>query len=89
MPYRLLFIVLALATVVGFGPRSSAAPRYHSEYMPAPRQDFYCLQGRIWGYPGNCQFSSYSQCATSASGTDAYCGMNPFYAFQQHSPPFR
>ena len=25
-------------------------------------QDRYCLQGRQWGYPGNCQFSSYPQC---------------------------
>ena len=29
----------------------------------------YCLQGRIWGYPGNCQFSSYAQCMATASGT--------------------
>jgi hypothetical protein len=43
----------------------------------------YCLQGRIWGYPGNCQFSSYAQCMASASGTDAYCGINPQYAFAQ------
>jgi hypothetical protein len=41
----------------------------------------YCLQGRIWGYPGNCQFSSYAQCMATASGTDAYCGINPQYAF--------
>jgi hypothetical protein len=41
----------------------------------------YCLQGRIWGYPGNCQFSSYAQCMNTASGTDAYCGINPQYAF--------
>ena len=39
--------------------------------------DSYCLQGRIWGYPGNCQFSSYAQCMATASGTDAYCGINP------------
>jgi Protein of unknown function (DUF3551) len=44
-------------------------------------QDSYCLQGRIWGYPGNCQFSSYAQCMATASGTDAYCGENPHYAF--------
>ena len=44
-------------------------------------QDRYCLQGRIWGYPGNCQFSSYAQCMATASGTDAYCGINPQYAF--------
>ena len=43
--------------------------------------DSYCLQGRIWGYPGNCQFSSYAQCMATASGTDAYCGINPQYAF--------
>ena len=51
---------------------------------PAPAeaiQDRYCLQGRPWGYPGNCQFSSYAQCMATASGTDAYCGINPQYAF--------
>jgi len=41
----------------------------------------YCLQGRQWGYPGNCQFSSYAQCMATASGTDAYCGINPQTAF--------
>ena len=46
-------------------------------------QDQYCLQGRKWGYPGNCQFSSYPQCMATASGTDAYCGLNPMYAFAQ------
>ena len=45
--------------------------------------DRYCLQGRIWGYPGNCQFSSYQQCQATASGTAAYCGVNPRYAFSQ------
>ncbi len=52
----------------------------------APAQaanDRYCLQGRHWGYPGNCQFASYQQCAASASGTSAYCGINPRYAFSQ------
>jgi hypothetical protein len=44
-------------------------------------QDRYCLQGRKWGYPGNCQFSSYAQCMDTASGTGAYCGINPQYAF--------
>ena len=44
-------------------------------------QDQYCLQGRRWGIPGNCQFSSYAQCMATASGTDAYCGINPMYAY--------
>ena len=51
----------------------------------------YCLQGRQWGYPGNCQFSTYRQCMATASGTDAGCetasgtdagcGINSKYAF--------
>ena len=45
--------------------------------------DRYCLQGRIWGYPGNCQFSNYQQGLATASGTDAYCGIIPRFAFSQ------
>ena len=44
-------------------------------------QDRYCLQGWIWGYPGNCQFSTYAQCVATASGTAAGCGINPLHAF--------
>lgn len=54
---------------------------------PAPAtaatQDSYCLQGRRWGYPGNCQFSSYAQCKATASGTTDSCGINPMNAFAQ------
>ena len=51
--------------------------------------DRYCLQGRIWGYPGNCQFASDQQCLATASGTDAYCGINPRYAFRpQRRAPY-
>ena len=46
-------------------------------------EDRYCLQGRIWGYPGNCQFSTYQQCMITASGTDAYCDINPRVAFRE------
>jgi Protein of unknown function (DUF3551) len=53
-------------------------------------QDAYCLQGVIWGYPGNCQFASYAQCMASASGTVAYCGINPRLAFAPPAmPPYR
>jgi hypothetical protein len=50
----------------------------------------YCLQGKQWGYPGNCQFSSYRQCLASASGTDSGCGINPRYAYgrqRRYVPP--
>jgi hypothetical protein len=40
----------------------------------------YCMQGRHWGFPGSCQFSSRRQCMASASGTGASCGINPRYA---------
>jgi hypothetical protein len=49
---------------------------------PASARDFpYCLQGGEWGYPGNCQFDSYQQCMVTASGTRAYCDINPVFAF--------
>lgn len=46
-------------------------------------QDRYCLQGREYGYPGNCAFSTYSQCRASASGTESGCGINPRYGYSQ------
>jgi hypothetical protein len=45
----------------------------------------YCLQGSGWGYPGNCQFSSFRQCQAAASGTNAGCGVNPRYAFARQT----
>jgi hypothetical protein len=47
---------------------------------PASAQDRYCLQGRQWGYPGNCAFATYRQCMATASGTESGCGINPRYA---------
>ena len=41
----------------------------------------FCLQGRSYGYPGNCQFTTYQQCQATASGTLSYCGMNPRFAY--------
>jgi uncharacterized protein DUF3551 len=47
-------------------------------------QDYpYCLQGRDYGYPGNCQFMSYQQCEATASGTFSYCGINPRFAYRR------
>ncbi|WP_409192034.1 DUF3551 domain-containing protein [Bradyrhizobium sp. RDM4] len=84
----LFFCVLALPILVGFESPSVAASRGHS-YIPPARQDLYCLQGRSWGCPGNCQFSTYDQCMATASGTLAYCGMNPTYAFERQGRQLR
>ena len=46
----------------------------------------YCLQGRTWGYPGNCEFSTYEQCKAAASGTDSYCGVDPHHAVARQRP---
>jgi hypothetical protein len=68
--------IAVLATVAVLTVAGSATP------APAEAiQDRYCLQGRQWGYPGNCQFSTYRQCMATASGTGAYCGINPMNAF--------
>jgi hypothetical protein len=68
--HRRLFVTsLALALFCVVGTHSAYAKRY-------------CLQGQHWGYPGDCSFSSYSQCAAAASGTHSHCGINPRYAHQ-------
>ena len=46
----------------------------------AAAADRYCLRGRHAGFPGNCQFATRAQCLAIASGTSAYCGINPRYA---------
>jgi len=72
--------LLAVALVIAGGLASSNATF---------AQDRYCLQGRIWGYPGNCQFASYAQCMATASGTNAYCGINPRYAHARRYRGYR
>lgn len=69
--------ILTLASLAALFAVISPATQAHAA------NDRYCLQGRMWGYPGNCQFASYQQCAATASGTPAYCGVNPRYAYSQ------
>ena len=69
--FATLSATLILATIASLSPAEAAR---------------YCLRGRDWGYPGNCTFATLSQCRASASGTGAYCGVNPRYSFarQRH-----
>ena len=81
---RTLEALTILTMSIALASGQARAQRYDPFYGPraydgAPSS--YCLQGRIWGYPGNCQFSSYAQCMATASGQDAYCGINPQYYF--------
>ena len=82
---RLILIAVSALVVVGFGSSSMAARHGRSGYTrlpPEPPGDLYCLQGRAWGYPGNCQFATYGQCMATAFGTGAACGINPVWAFR-------
>jgi hypothetical protein len=57
---------------------------------PASAHDYpWCLQGREYGLPGLCQFTSYQQCQATASGTFSYCGANPRFAFGLQQPQRR
>jgi hypothetical protein len=43
----------------------------------------WCIQGRGWGYPGDCSYQTYEQCLASASGRTVYCGVNPRAAYSR------
>ena len=84
--------LLALGLLMALSASANAATVHHShKHHPvipssvtvATPPDLYCLQGVIWGYPGNCQFSTYNQCMATASGTVAYCDVNPQYYFAE------
>ena len=64
--FTALSAILLLTTIGSLSPAAAAR---------------YCLRGAGWGYPGNCQFSTLPQCRATASGTNAYCGVNPRYAY--------
>ena len=73
-----LFVVVAVtlvsATIASLSPAVAAR---------------YCLRGRHFGYPGNCQFATLQQCQATASGTGSYCGLNPRYAYARQRPGAR
>lgn len=47
--------------------------------LPAQARDYrYCLYERN-DTAGDCYYSTYAQCAASASGRMAYCNINPMY----------
>jgi len=82
--------LLALALLIALGALADPATARHRGHhrfgypgIAGAPMDLYCLQGRIWGYPGNCQFSTYAQCMATASGTASFCGENPQYLFAE------
>ena len=73
----LAFTILTMSIALAGG-------QARAQVSPAPAKAVaggYCLQGCMFGYPGDCQFSSYAQCMATASGVGDYCVMGPRYAF--------
>jgi Protein of unknown function (DUF3551) len=86
VPFAMFFVVglVAVATSSSSGHvRHHHVARAQAVVAPSGIQDRFCLQGRRWGYPGNCEFSTYEQCMATASGTPDYCGENPQYLFAE------
>ncbi|TPQ35401.1 hypothetical protein C2U70_14710 [Bradyrhizobium guangdongense] len=76
-----LLASLAALAAIAFTAQAQAQAQVQPQ-IQVRANERYCLQGRQWGYPGNCLFVTYQQCQATASGTDAYCDINPRYAFQ-------
>jgi hypothetical protein len=77
--FAAIFIAALVAITI---PASPCLSRARTPAVATP-SDLFCLQKGIWGYPGNCQFSTYGQCMAAASGTAANCGENPQYLFAE------
>lgn len=82
-----LFAAVIMSDLATGGSPAFGKNRHPAQPQATGIQDRYCLQGRRWGYPGNCQFSTYSQCMATASGTVDGCGLNPSYAFKEWKGP--
>ena len=80
---RHVFLITIVATFVSAVQPAMAGKRAASRWAADSWgvANSWCLQGRDWGYPGNCQFATYPQCMATASGTFSYCGINPAYAY--------
>jgi len=47
----------------------------------------YCIQGDDQPGLSNCTFTSYEQCAATASGRRLWCIPNPYYVGDNDAPP--
>jgi hypothetical protein len=71
--HRMGFAALAAASILSLWTAASPA-------LALAHSHDYCLLGRIWGYPGSCEFSTFRECLASSSETGFGCVVNPRYA---------
>jgi hypothetical protein len=70
---------IAMAAIVALSAVSAVTV---ASPTPASAYDYpYCAQGRGFGIPGDCSYSSYGQCMAAASGRGLYCAVNPRAAY--------
>ena len=73
-----LILLLASAELAAFqaAPAQAVGTRYP-----------FCIQGDEQPGLSNCTFTSYEQCAATASGRRLWCIPNPYYAGDREAPP--
>ena len=73
-----LILLLASAGLAAFqaAPAQAVGTRYP-----------FCIQGDEQPGLSNCTFTSYEQCAATASGRRLYCIPNPYYVGESEPPP--
>jgi hypothetical protein len=81
------YLVIATITAIAFSLTAPSSAKHVYRLADGPLladsgiQDRYCLQSTGYGYPGNCEYSTFEQCRATASGQDAGCGINPMYGY--------
>lgn len=73
--------ILLLAAGCGFAAFFAAPAEAVGTRYP------FCIQGDEQPGLSNCTFTSYEQCAATASGRRLYCIANPYYVGESDAPP--
>jgi hypothetical protein len=84
-------MIMRNAILAGLGVAAAGAAAMAGSAPAAAAEFSYCLQGGGWGYPGDCGYRSYAECAASLSGRYGSCNINPRAAFARQAPerPYR
>lgn len=74
--------IFALAAVAGLAALGAAPAEAVGTRYP------FCIQGDDQPGLSNCTFTSYEQCAATASGRRLWCIPNPYYVGERDAPQF-
>jgi hypothetical protein len=80
LSFSLLLPLVAMSATAHAGETITSKSYWPSEARRSTAGDNrYCIQGEYYGGGvGDCSFASYQQCQATASGRNAYCGVNPW-----------